>query len=157
VAQVRQFNSVTNGSQTWVNGPLGLQQRADNQRFWWEINPDGLTIIPPPLSGDRWHTAGLALAVQGVDAGAGNLVGTFDFTNQLDVSCTFFGYPGAQLRDAADNPMPSSVGPRRRPFVNDPPAATVVVPPHQAAQFSYTGSRCRSEAKPVARCPPAWP
>jgi hypothetical protein len=88
------FTAFTNGSQTWVNGPLGLQQRADKQRFWWEGNPDGLAIIPPPVPGDRCHTAGLALAAQGVDAGAGDLVGTFDFTNELDVSCTFFGIPG---------------------------------------------------------------
>jgi hypothetical protein len=129
------FTAFTNGSQTWVNGPLGLQQRADNQRFWWEANPDGLAIIPPLEPGDRCHTAGLGLAVKGVDAGAGNLVGTFDFMNELDVSCTFFGYPGAQLRDAADNPLPTSVVRAGGPFMNDPPPATVVVPAHQAAQF----------------------
>jgi hypothetical protein len=129
------FTAFTNGSLTWVNGPLGLEQRADNQRFWWEANPDGLAIIPTPVPGDRCHTSGLALSVQGVDAGAGNLVGTFNFTNQLDVSCTFFGFPGAQLRDAADNPLPTNVVRGGGPFVNEPPPATVVVPAHQAAQF----------------------
>src|SRR3979411_2560081 len=61
------FTAFTNGSLTWVNGPLGLQQRADNQRVVWEANPDGLAIIPTPVPGDRCHTSGLALSVQGVD------------------------------------------------------------------------------------------
>jgi hypothetical protein len=122
------FTAFTNGSQTWVNGPFGLQQRADNQRFFWEANPEGLAIIPVPVPGDRCHTSGLALAVGGVDAGAGNLVGIFDFTNQLDVSCTFFGFPGAQLRDAADNPLPTNVVRSGGPFMNDPPPTTEVKP-----------------------------
>ena len=44
---------LTNGGQTWVNGPFGLQQRANTQRFSWEYNPDGLQIVPAPVNGDR--------------------------------------------------------------------------------------------------------
>ena len=53
------FTAFTNGSQTWVNGPLGLQQRADNQRFRWEAAIwYSLAIVPPPTLDDRCHTAG---------------------------------------------------------------------------------------------------
>ena len=31
--------------------------------------------------------------------GAGNVIATLQWTNRLAVSCTFFGYPGAQLLD----------------------------------------------------------
>jgi hypothetical protein len=129
------FTAFTNGAQTWVNGPFGIQQRADDQRFFWEANPDGLAIVPPPVPGDRCHTAGLALAVNGVDVGAGNLVGTFNFTNRLNVSCTFFGFPGAQLLDADSNPLPTNVVRGGGRFMNDPPPATVLVPAQGVAQF----------------------
>jgi len=129
------FTAFTDGSETWVNGPFAIQQRANNQRFFWEANPDGLAIIPTPVSGDRCHTAGLALTVNSVDAGAGNVFGTFGFTNQLDVSCTFFGFPGAGLRDANDNPMPTNVVRDGGPFMSNPPATTVAVPAHGRAQF----------------------
>ena len=70
------WTAFTDGSQSWVNGPLGLQQRQNDQRLWWEANPDGLAIIPTPEPGERCHTAGLALSLGRVDVGAGNLVGT---------------------------------------------------------------------------------
>jgi Protein of unknown function (DUF4232) len=129
------FTAFTDGTQTWVIGPLGLQQRADDQRFAWEPNPERLAIIPPPVAGDRCHTSGLALAVNGVDVGAGNLVGTFSFTNELDVSCTFFGFPGAELRDPVDNPLPTNVVRGGGPFTDNPPPAMVTVPAHGTARF----------------------
>src|SRR5207245_4812082 len=103
------LTAVTDGSKTWVDGPFGVQTRLDAQRFFWEPNPDDLAIIPTPTPGDRCHTAGLALAVVGSEAGAGNVVGTFRYTNQLDVSCTSLGFPGAQLLDAAADPLPTTV------------------------------------------------
>src|ERR1700674_1020764 len=42
------WTAFTNGSLSWVNGPLGLQQRQNDQRLWWEANPDGLAIVPTP-------------------------------------------------------------------------------------------------------------
>src|SRR5579864_6657634 len=30
------WTAFTDGFQSWVNGPLGLQQRQNDQRFWWE-------------------------------------------------------------------------------------------------------------------------
>lgn len=128
------WTAFTDGSQTWVNGPFGLQQRANTQRFSWEYNPDGLQIVPAPVNGDRCHTSGLSLSLVGVDAGAGNRFATFRFTNNLDVSCTFFGFPGAQLFDAVFNPLPTNVVRGGGFFPNSTPT-TVFVGPHQAATF----------------------
>jgi hypothetical protein len=127
------WTAFTDGSQSWVNGPLGLQQRSNDQRFWWEANPDGFPIVPPPTPGERCHTAGLSLALVGSDAGAGNLVGTFRFTNTLETSCTFFGYPGAQLLDAANNPLPTTVVRGGGFFGSSAPPTTVTVAPHASA------------------------
>jgi hypothetical protein len=129
------WTAFTNGSQSWVNGPPGLQQRQNDQRFWWEANPDALAVTPAPIPGDRCHTAGLSLELAGVDAGAGNFVGTFRFRNALDVDCTFFGYPGAQLLDAALNPVPTTVVRGGGFFANNPPPGTLDVPPHAAGLF----------------------
>src|SRR4051812_4121476 len=129
------WTAFTDGSQTWVNGPLGLQQRANQERFWWEANPDNLPIQPPPEPGDRCHTAGLTLALEGTDAGAGNIVGTFRFSNTQDVACTFFGYPGAQLEDDEGDPLPTDVVRGGGFFARDPPPAEVAVAPHGSAIF----------------------
>jgi len=129
------WTAFTNGSQTWINGPVGIEQRANNERLWWEANPDHFAIVPPPVAGDRCHTSGLDLALLGVDAGAGNLVGTFQFTNWLDVSCSMFGYPGAELLDAAGNPLPTRPVRGGGYFSGDPPPSDVVVAPHGAAIF----------------------
>jgi hypothetical protein len=129
------FTAFTDGFLSWVNGPLGLQERENLQRFWWEGNPDNLTIIPTPVDGDQCHTSGLGLEVGSVDAGAGNVFATFNFTNQLGVSCTFFGFPGAGLRDALDNPLPTNVVWDGGPFESNPAPTTVIVPPFGTAQF----------------------
>lgn len=39
------FTAFTDGYQSWVNGPYGLQQRLNSERFAWENDP--LTITPP--------------------------------------------------------------------------------------------------------------
>lgn len=129
------WTAFTDGFESWVYGPLGLQQRPNEQRLWWEANTDNLPIVPPPQPGDRCHTAGLALSVVGVDAGAGNFVGTFRFSNTQDVDCTFFGYPGAQLLDDASNPVPTTVERGGGYFTNDPPPGLLDVAPHGSAIF----------------------
>jgi hypothetical protein len=129
------LTAFTDGFQTWVNGPLGLQQRLNTQRFWWEANPDHLAIVPTPQPGERCHTAGLDLTLVGVDAGAGNLVGTFRLTNNLDVDCTFFGYPGAQLLNDAGNALPTNVVRGGGYFSSDLPPALVDAQAHAAALF----------------------
>lgn len=129
------WTAFTNGYQTWINGPLGLQQRLNEQRFWWEANPDHLPVVPAPTAGDRCHTAGLRLSLDGVDAGAGNFVGTSRFTNTLDVSCTFYGYPGAELLDEAGNPLPTSVVRGGGYLATQPGPTEVTVGPGASAIF----------------------
>ncbi len=41
------WTAFTNGYQTWVNGPRGIQQRLNTQRFAWEANREGLPYVGP--------------------------------------------------------------------------------------------------------------
>jgi hypothetical protein len=129
------WTAFTDGSQSWVNGPLGLQQRSNNQRFWWEGNPEGLAIVPTPQPGDRCHTAGLSAAFVNSDAGAGNIVGTFRFTNTSGVRCVLHGYPGAQLLNGNGDSLPTTVEWAGGYFRNQPPPADVAVPVGGSADF----------------------
>jgi hypothetical protein len=129
------WTAFTDGYRTWINGPLGLQERLNEQRFWWELNADHPSIVPAPRPGDRCHTAQLDLALKGVDAGAGNFVGTFSFTNTATTSCTFQGYPGAELRDGAGQPLPTRIDWGGGYFSNQPAPLPVPVPPGGEADF----------------------
>ncbi len=130
------FTAFTDGYRTWVNGPFGLQTRLNSERFFWEGNPDHLPVVPPPAPGDRCHTAGLSLALTGIEGGAGNFVGTFVLTNNLAVSCAFFGFVGAQLLDEQNNPLPTRVVRNGGPAVTSQPVPTEVsVPPGGTARF----------------------
>jgi len=45
------WTAYTDGANTWVNGPYGLQKRTNDTRFCpWEANPDNLPCVgnPPP-------------------------------------------------------------------------------------------------------------
>ena len=35
----------TDGYRTWLQGPYGLQERLNSQRFPWEPNPGGLPLV----------------------------------------------------------------------------------------------------------------
>jgi probable HAF family extracellular repeat protein len=39
------WTAFTDGYHTWVNGPYGLHERLNTQRFSWEANPDGLPVV----------------------------------------------------------------------------------------------------------------
>ena len=39
------WTAFTDGYNTWVNGPNGLQERLNDQRFSWEPNPTGLPVV----------------------------------------------------------------------------------------------------------------
>jgi Protein of unknown function (DUF4232) len=45
----------------------------------------------------------------GTDSGAGNAHATFGLRNLLAVPCTFYGFVGAELRDANNHPLPTDV------------------------------------------------
>jgi hypothetical protein len=49
----------TDGYRTWVNGPDGLQERLNSQRFTWEANPAGLPVVGAPPSHDCGATSGV--------------------------------------------------------------------------------------------------
>ena len=44
------WTAFTNGYWTWINGPAGLVQRLNTQRFSWEANPDNLSLADAPAS-----------------------------------------------------------------------------------------------------------
>ena len=39
------FTAFTDGFHSWVNGPGGVEERLNQQRFSWEANPDKLPIV----------------------------------------------------------------------------------------------------------------
>jgi hypothetical protein len=134
------FTAFTDGYRTWVNGPFGVQMRLNSQRFFWEGNPDKLPIVPTPVAGDRCHTAGLSLNVVGSEGAAGTIMDTFRFTNNLAVPCTFFGFVGAGLRDAQDNPLPTTVIRGGDFLTNLPGPSVVTVPAGGSADFTLSWS-----------------
>jgi hypothetical protein len=129
------LSAFTDGNQTWLDGPFGLETRLDAQRFEWEPNPDNLAIVPTPHTGDQCVTAGTRLSLISSDAGAGNVFATFGLANTLTVPCTFFGFVGAQLRDANDDPLPTNVVRNGRVFMNQAGPTHVTVPAGGSAQF----------------------
>jgi hypothetical protein len=40
------WTAFTDGFHSWVNGPYGLRERLNTQRFSWEANPTGLAVVP---------------------------------------------------------------------------------------------------------------
>jgi hypothetical protein len=42
------WTAFTNGYQTWLNGPNGLQQRLNTERFSWEADAAGHALADPP-------------------------------------------------------------------------------------------------------------
>jgi len=39
------WTAFTDGYHTWINGPSGVAERLNSQRFAWEANPTGLPVI----------------------------------------------------------------------------------------------------------------
>jgi hypothetical protein len=52
------WTAFTDGYRTWVNGPYGLQERLNTQRFAWEANPESLPPAGSPPNHDCGATAG---------------------------------------------------------------------------------------------------
>lgn len=51
------FTAFTDGYHSWVNGPGGVEERLNQQRFSWEANPDNLPVVANagvtgPVAGD---------------------------------------------------------------------------------------------------------
>jgi len=41
------WSAFTNGYQTWLNGPHGLVQWLNTERFSWETNGNALSVVLP--------------------------------------------------------------------------------------------------------------
>jgi hypothetical protein len=50
-AGTRNFTAFTDGYHSWVNGPMGLEERLNSERFAWEANPTGLPVVSTGASG----------------------------------------------------------------------------------------------------------
>jgi glucose/arabinose dehydrogenase len=64
------WTAFTDGHRTWVNGPRGLQQRLNSERFDWEGGRTVTLSVPPPLRAGRlaeprevWLPPGFAAGV----------------------------------------------------------------------------------------------
>ena len=128
------FTAFTDGYRTWVNGPDGIQKRLNSQRFSWEANPDRLPVVGG--SGiTRCDTPELSVGLGRTDAGAGNLYATITFTNMSSRTCELYGYPGMQMYDALNQPLPTKVV-RNGGFWNQEPGPNdVVLGPGAVASF----------------------
>lgn len=129
------WTAFTDGFHTWINGPLGLEERLNSQRFQWEWNPDNLPVVPAPTPGSQCHTGELSVSPGMGNAGVGHQGLMYVFTNRTSVPCTFFGYPGAQMLDAQFNPLPTNVIRGGGYLFPDPGPTNVVVPPGGTATF----------------------
>jgi hypothetical protein len=134
------FTAFTDGFRSWVNGPLGLQERLNRQRFFWEANPQNLPIVPTPLAGQPCHTAGLSLSLQSSEGAAGTIFDTFRFVNNLPVPCTFEGFVGARLLDSLNNPLRTQVVRGGDFLTNLPGPALFTVPAGGSAYFTLSWS-----------------
>jgi hypothetical protein len=75
------WTAFTDGFHTWVNGPHGLEERLNTQRFIWEANPTGLPVAPDApvaLPAPDLRTILFADAQHGWAAGSGRIVATTD-------------------------------------------------------------------------------
>jgi hypothetical protein len=128
------WTAFTDGYRTWVNGPNGLQQRLNSQRFSWEANPDGLPVIDAPQV-TRCDSPDLAVGLGPVDAGAGNRYETITFTNTSSRTCDLYGFPGMQMYDAANQPLPTKVIWGGGFMTQQPGPSEVVLPPGAVGSF----------------------
>lgn len=44
------WTAFTDGYRTWINGPYGLQERLNSQRFSWETGHTGYPLADPPTA-----------------------------------------------------------------------------------------------------------
>ena len=71
------WSAFTDGTNTWINGPYGLQERPNSQRFSWEAQGAQSSSVPSPASG----TVSLGASVGGYQE--------FQFTDQQGRAMNF--------------------------------------------------------------------
>jgi len=129
------WTAFTDGYHTWVNGPFGVQERLNSQRFSWEANPQGLPVVGAMSNVGQCTTADLSVGIGPVDAGAGNFFQTVLLTNTSSHTCTLFGFPGLQMLDAQGQPLPTKVQWGGDQLTTEPGPQTVTLPPGAVSSF----------------------
>jgi hypothetical protein len=85
------WTAFTDGSTTWVNGPNGLQQRSNDQRFAWEADAAGHQIVQPQTRTQTTTTT----TQPSIDWPAGSSAlcsdGTFSFSANRRGTCSWHG------------------------------------------------------------------
>ncbi|MGI8916828.1 MAG: DUF4232 domain-containing protein [Chloroflexota bacterium] len=132
------FTAFTDGYWTWMNGPFGLQERLNSQRFSWEANPTGLPIIPvavpPPLG--RCHSGDLVISQRHGQVAVGNVGVSFQFRSIAAQPCTLYGFPGIELLDTAAQPLPTFLTWRTSGYlIGTVPEQTLVLKPGDSVYF----------------------
>ncbi len=69
--------------------------------------PSTSASAPPVRAAHRCHTSDLTGHVEGNGAGAGQRYAVLGLTNKTATTCAVYGYPGLQLVDAQDSPLPT--------------------------------------------------
>jgi zinc/manganese transport system substrate-binding protein len=69
------WTAFTDGYKSWINGPRGLQERLNSERFDWEFNADGLPVVGQVGPTGPARCPGSPIEVVGVENFYGNLVG----------------------------------------------------------------------------------
>jgi len=118
------FTAFTNGYQSWVNGPGGLELRLNSQRFPWEPNPDGLPVAPDASI----PAAPLAVALNLTNADDGM---TFNVLCCQVIQLTLTAGSGMQ---------PWQIAPPDGSILTSFPPATAAAPAQTVAAFQVIGT-----------------
>jgi len=95
------FTAFTDGYHSWVNGPGGVGERLNQQRFSWEANPDNLPIVATATA--------TVLATSDLSSSNVTVVNTGSGSQPIRGSKTGGGIASASSAGAATNPDPANV------------------------------------------------
>jgi len=155
------WTAFTNGWRTWVNGPLGLQERGNQERFGWETETERVEAVegrPADLVTTGWAVAAAPAGLVGagvIDRTPSSPTPGFETTGalaatgaaQVAESATPVFLPGATA-----SPFPSAVPSATVPaggIVSPDPAGEWVTSTYPAARYytsRYNVSRWQSWA-----------
>jgi hypothetical protein len=105
--KIDNFTAFTDGYRTWVNGPFGIQQRLNTERFDWEPIPPE---VPPPVEAPapqpvqtQYPAAVVAFSLDNTNLSSGQCVSArWSTTNTQAVYLIGAGIDGTLLPAAGD-------------------------------------------------------
>jgi len=68
------FTAFTDGYHTWVNGPFGLQERLNTERFDWEAVPPPVAAAPVPAPPPQYAAPVVAFSIDSTTVAPGQCV-----------------------------------------------------------------------------------